>query len=74
LILTFASRHPDSTAANVRIGPLEPRLGAVLEKDLTQYPLPRPDDWTRPDRRIDQWGISDKDFAGLIPTCGDPDP
>jgi len=24
-----------------------------------------PDDWTWPENRIDQWGISDKDVAGL---------
>jgi hypothetical protein len=29
------------------------------------YPTGAPDDWTWPENRIDQWGISDKDFAGL---------
>ncbi len=29
------------------------------------YPTGAPDDWTWPHNRIDQWGISDKDFAGL---------
>lgn len=29
------------------------------------YPTGEPDDWTWPENRIDQWGISDKDFVGL---------
>ena len=46
-------------------------FGAVVEfstavnKVPDDYPVGAPDDWTWPANRIDQWGLSDKDNAGL---------
>ena len=37
----------------------------AVEKVPADYRAGEPDDWTWPEKRIDQWGISDKDFAGL---------
>ncbi|MDP5031637.1 MAG: VOC family protein [Paraglaciecola sp.] len=45
--------------------------GAVVEfstavnKVPADYKVGEPDDWTWPANRIDQWGVSDKDFDGL---------
>lgn len=46
-------------------------FGPVIEYSTAVETVPAnhvagaPDDWTWPDKRIDQWGVSDKDFAGL---------
>lgn len=46
-------------------------FGAVVEFSTAvevvdeDYPTGEPDDWTWPPNRIDQWGISGKDMAGL---------
>jgi len=46
-------------------------FGAVVEfstavnKVADDYRVGAPEDWTWPPNRIDQWGLSDKDFAGL---------
>lgn len=46
-------------------------FGAVVEFSTAveiigdDYPTGAPEDWTWPPNRIDQWGISDKDFDGL---------
>ena len=46
-------------------------FGAVVEfstavdKVADDYVAGAPEDWTWPPNRIDQWGMSDKDFAGL---------
>lgn len=46
-------------------------FGAVVEFSTAvetvpdDYPTGSPEDWTWPANRIDQWGISDKDFEGL---------
>ncbi len=46
-------------------------FGAVVEYSTAveiigdDYPTGAPEDWTWPPNRIDQWGISDKDFDGL---------
>ena len=46
-------------------------FGAVIEfstavgKVPEDYRAGAPDDWAWPPNRIDQWGVSDKDFAGL---------
>lgn len=46
-------------------------FGAVVEYSTAveiigdDYPTGAPEDWTWPPNRIDQWGISDKDFVGL---------
>jgi len=45
-------------------GPVIEYSTPVNKVDET-YPTGAPDDWTWPENRIDQWGISDKDFAGL---------
>lgn len=37
----------------------------AVEKVPADYRTGEPDDWTWPDNRIDQWGVSDKDFDGL---------
>ena len=45
--------------------------GAVVEfstavnKVPADYKAGDPEDWTWPANRIDQWGVSDKDFDGL---------
>ena len=46
-------------------------FGAVVEFSTAvnlvpdDYPVGAPDDWTWPEGRIDQWGLSDKDVAAL---------
>jgi hypothetical protein len=46
-------------------------FGAVVEfstavdKVPDDYRVGAPEDWTWPPNRIDQWGLSDKDVAGL---------
>lgn len=46
-------------------------FGAVIEYSTavdvvpSDYVAGNPEDWTWPENRIDQWGISDKDFSGL---------
>ncbi|MDG6098435.1 glyoxalase [Alteromonas sp. ZYF713] len=40
-------------------------FSTAVEKISEDYPVGAPEDWTWPENRIDQWGMSDKDFAGL---------
>ncbi|MDC8833059.1 VOC family protein [Alteromonas gilva] len=40
-------------------------FSTAVEKVPEDYKVGAPEDWTWPENRIDQWGISDKDFAGL---------
>lgn len=40
-------------------------FSTAVEKVTDSYPVGKPDDWTWPPKRIDQWGLSDKDFIGL---------
>jgi hypothetical protein len=37
----------------------------AVEKVPADYRAGSPEDWTWPEDRIDQWGISDKDFGAL---------
>ena len=37
----------------------------AVEKVPADYQAGVPDDWTWPENRVDQWGVSDKDFDGL---------
>lgn len=49
------------------IAPFGPVIeySTAVEKVSEDHHPGTPDDWTWPEARIDQWGISDKDFAGL---------
>jgi catechol 2,3-dioxygenase-like lactoylglutathione lyase family enzyme len=40
-------------------------FSTAVEKVPEDYQAGAPEDWTWPEKRIDQWGMSDKDFAGL---------
>lgn len=40
-------------------------FSTAVEKVPEDYKVGAPDDWTWPAGRIDQWGVSDKDFDGL---------
>lgn len=40
-------------------------FSTAVEKVPDDYKVGAPEDWTWPENRIDQWGMSDKDFAGL---------
>ncbi|AYA62768.1 VOC family protein [Alteromonas sp. RKMC-009] len=40
-------------------------FSTAVEKVPEDYKVGAPEDWTWPENRIDQWGMSDKDFAGL---------
>ncbi|MFM6852512.1 MAG: VOC family protein [Sphingopyxis sp.] len=40
-------------------------FSTAVEKVPDDYVAGAPDDWTWPENRIDQWGMSDKDFDGL---------
>ena len=42
-----------------------PQIGAAVEKVAEDYKVGGPEDWTWPENRIDQWGISDKQFDTL---------
>ena len=49
------------------IAPFGPviEFSTAVEKVAEDYQAGAPEDWTWPEGRIDQWGMSDKDFAGL---------
>ncbi|WP_317928460.1 VOC family protein [Halioxenophilus sp. WMMB6] len=40
-------------------------FSTAVNKVPEDYPVGAPEDWTWPPNRIDQWGMSDKDFDGL---------
>jgi len=61
-------RHgPGDNVYAYYIAPFGPVIeySTAVEKVPADYRTGEPDDWTWPDLRIDQWGLSDKDFAGL---------
>lgn len=61
-------RHgPGDNVYAYYIAPFGPVIeySTAVEKVGADYQAGEPDDWTWPEKRIDQWGISDKDFAGL---------
>ena len=61
-------RHgPGDNVYAYYIAPFGPVIeySTAVEKVGDDYVAGEPDDWTWPERRIDQWGISDKDVAGL---------
>lgn len=61
-------RHgPGDNVYAYYIAPFGPvvEYSTAVEKVPEDYQPGSPDDWTWPDKRIDQWGVSDKDFAGL---------
>ncbi|WP_226016771.1 VOC family protein [Novosphingobium sp. FKTRR1] len=61
-------RHgPGDNVYAYYIAPFGPVIeySTPVEKVPADYVAGAPDDWTWPDKRIDQWGVSDKDFAGL---------
>ena len=49
------------------IAPFGPvvEFSTAVEKVGDDYPVGSPEDWTWPENRIDQWGVSDKDNAAL---------
>ncbi len=61
-------RHgPGANAFAYFIAPFGPvvEFSTAVDKVTDDYRVGTPDDWTWPENRIDQWGLSDKDFAGL---------
>jgi 2,3-dihydroxy-p-cumate/2,3-dihydroxybenzoate 3,4-dioxygenase len=61
-------RHgPGDNVYAYYIAPFGPVIeySTPVEKVPADYVAGVPDDWTWPEKRIDQWGISDKDLAGL---------
>lgn len=61
-------RHgPGDNVYAYYIAPFGPVIeySTAVEKVPEDYVTGKPEDWTWPERRIDQWGVSDKDFAGL---------
>jgi hypothetical protein len=61
-------RHgPGDNVYAYYIAPFGPVIeySTAVEKVGEDYQTGEPDDWTWPEKRIDQWGVSDKDFAGL---------
>lgn len=61
-------RHgPGANVYAYYIAPFGPviEFSTAVEKVPEDYRAGTPEDWTWPPNRIDQWGISDKDFAGL---------
>jgi catechol 2,3-dioxygenase-like lactoylglutathione lyase family enzyme len=61
-------RHgPGANVFAYFIAPFGPviEFSTAVEKVSEDYRTGEPDDWTWPEGRIDQWGMSDKDFAGL---------
>ncbi|GAC1403509.1 MAG: VOC family protein [Novosphingobium sp.] len=61
-------RHgPGANVYAYYIAPFGPviEFSTAVEKVAADYRTGEPDDWTWPPNRIDQWGISDKDFEGL---------
>lgn len=61
-------RHgPGDNVYAYYIAPFGPVIeySTAVEKVGADYVTGKPEDWTWPEKRIDQWGMSDKDFAGL---------
>lgn len=61
-------RHgPGANVFAYFIAPFGPviEFSTAVEKVPENYQAGAPEDWTWPEGRIDQWGMSDKDFAGL---------
>lgn len=61
-------RHgPGANVYAYFIAPFGPvvEFSTAVEKVAEDYRPGAPEDWTWPPNRIDQWGISDKDFDGL---------
>ncbi len=61
-------RHgPGDNVYAYYIAPFGPVIeySTAVEKVAEDYAAGAPDDWTWPEKRIDQWGVSDKDLAGL---------
>lgn len=61
-------RHgPGANVYAYYIAPFGPviEFSTAVEKVPDDYRVGAPEDWTWPPNRIDQWGISDKDFDGL---------
>lgn len=61
-------RHgPGANVYAYYIAPFGPVIeySTAVETVAEDHIAGEPDEWTWPERRIDQWGISDKDFAGL---------
>lgn len=61
-------RHgPGANVYAYFIAPFGPviEFSTAVEKVPEDYQAGAPEDWTWPPNRIDQWGISDKDFDGL---------
>jgi len=61
-------RHgPGANVFAYYIAPFGPviEFSTAVEKVPDDYRVGAPDDWTWPENRIDQWGLSDKDFDGL---------
>lgn len=61
-------RHgPGANVFAYFIAPFGPviEFSTAVNKVPDDYRPGEPDDWTWPARRIDQWGVSDKDFDGL---------
>lgn len=61
-------RHgPGDNVYAYYIAPFGPVIeySTAVEKVPADYRTGEPDEWTWPEQRIDQWGVSDKDFAGL---------
>jgi len=61
-------RHgPGANVYAYYIAPFGPviEFSTAVEKVPDDYKVGTPEEWTWPPNRIDQWGISDKDFGGL---------
>lgn len=61
-------RHgPGDNVYAYYIAPFGPVIeySTAVEKVGEDHSVGEPDDWAWPEKRIDQWGISDKDLAGL---------
>jgi catechol 2,3-dioxygenase-like lactoylglutathione lyase family enzyme len=61
-------RHgPGANVYAYFIAPFGPviEFSTAVDKVADDYRAGKPEDWTWPPNRIDQWGISDKDVAGL---------
>ena len=61
-------RHgPGANVFAYFIAPFGPviEFSTAVEKVPDDYEPGSPEDWSWPEGRIDQWGMSDKDFAGL---------
>ncbi len=61
-------RHgPGDNVYAYYIAPFGPVIeySTAVETVAEDHVAGEPDEWTWPERRIDQWGISDKDFDGL---------